>query len=346
MGLGKIRVVSPEFGLFQLKKTSRASVFPPGGDSSPGKSPSVSRLIPTLLGSSSPCLGSRGDTRGSQPALPLPLPLKQGRLCGRGQSCHLGGNAAVGNVGIEERVTPGPAPAPFSQLLEGERAKEERGTVSRRGDGDRSIPRQSRGWHMAPDPGIGSCASPSPQAARGALRPLRLPPPGWEGLTNLPPWSKSTISLWVRVSTERSGMAPGSSSSGGGVPKATRCGQGSCPERAGGGGKGAGMGQSGLGHGVLIEVRRYESIKNHFLPNSCLSGAGPCLCPCPDAARAPGSAPGNNPRADRRCGADPGAAGCSRGTGWESAPGIGVFSWSCCWSCCCRIWPRFHAGNP
>lgn len=188
----------------------------------------------------------------------------------------------------------------------------------------------------------------------------------------------------------------------GGIPKATRCGRGSHPEGAGGGGEGTGMGRSGLGHCVLVEVRRYESIKNHFLPNSCqergeqwserpsliphpfqgipepptcLSGAGPCLCPCPDAARAPGSAPGNNPRADRRCGADPGAAGCSRGTGWESAPGIGAFSfgkradktqrvtfqlltreedpvlwiqedtWSCCWSCCCRIWPQFHAGS-
>lgn len=61
-------------------------------------------------------------------------------------------------------------------------------------------------------------------------------------------------------------------------------------------------------------------------PPTCLSGAGPCLCPCPDAARAPGCAPGNNPRAGRRCGADPGAAGCSRGTGWGSAPGIGAFS--------------------
>lgn len=59
---------------------------------------------------------------------------------------------------------------------------------------------------------------------------------------------------------------------------------------------------------------------------TCLSGAGPCLCPCPDAAHAPGSAPGNNPRADHRRGADPGAAGCSRGIGWESAPEIGVFS--------------------
>lgn len=121
----------------------------------------------------------------------------------------------MGNVGIE-RVTPGPAPAPFSQLLEeGEGAKEERGTVSCQGNGDGNVPRKSRGWHMAPDPGIGSCASPSPQAAQGALRALHSLP-DWEGLTDLPPWNKSTISLWVRVSTERSGMAPGSSSSGGG----------------------------------------------------------------------------------------------------------------------------------
>lgn len=53
------------------------------------------------------------------------------------------------------------------------------------------------------------------------------------------------------------------------IPKATRCGRGSHPEGAGGGGEGTGMGRSGLGHCVLIEVRRYESIKNHFLPNSC-----------------------------------------------------------------------------
>lgn len=64
-------------------------------------------------------------------------------------------------------------------------------------------------------------------------------------------------------------MAQGSSSSGGGIPKATRCGQGSHPQGAGGGGEGTGMGQSGLGHGILVEVRRHESIKNHFLPNSC-----------------------------------------------------------------------------
>lgn len=127
-------------------------------------------------------------------------------------------------------------------------------------------------------------------------------------------------------------------------------------------GKGRG-GWSGLGHVVLVEVRRYESIKNHLLPNSCgergeerseqcrapipppqppsprpptaaapwhqltcLSGAGPSLCPCPDAARAPGSAPGNSPRVDPRCGAGPGVAGCFHGIGWESAPEIGVFS--------------------
>lgn len=64
-----------------------------------------------------------------------------------------------------------------------------------------------------------------------------------------------------------------------------------------------------------------------WLRLTCLSGAGPCLCPCPDAARAPGSAPGNSPRAGPRCAAGPGAAGCSRGTGWESAPGTGAVSW-------------------
>lgn len=119
-------------------------------------------------------------------------------------------------------------------------------------------------------PGSGAVHLQAPKLHREGSVPSVPPTPDWEGLTNLPPWNKSTISLWVRVSTERSGMAPGSSSSGGGgVPKATRCGRGSRPERAGGGGKGAGMGRSGLGHGVLVEVRRYESIKNHFLPNSC-----------------------------------------------------------------------------
>lgn len=38
------------------------------------------------------------------------------------------------------------------------------------------------------------------------------------------------------------------------------------PPRGGcGGEEGTGMGRSSLGHGILVEVRRYESIKNHFL---------------------------------------------------------------------------------
>lgn len=193
-----------------------------------------------------------------------------------------------------------------------------------------------------------------PSCTGRALSPPFPPPQTGKGSQTSLHGIKAPFLFGSECPRSGAGMAPGSSSSGGGgVPKATRCGRGSRPERAGGGGKGAGMGRSSLGHGVLVEVRRYESIKNHFLPNSCrergeewserpslipqglqgipepptcLSGAGPCLCPCPDAARAPGSAPGNNPRADRHCGADPGAAGCSRGTGWESAPGIGVFS--------------------
>lgn len=177
----------------------------------------------------------------------------------------------MGNVGID-RMTPNPAPAPFSQLLEGEGAKEERGTVSHQGDGDGSVPRQSRGWHMAPDPRIGSCASLSPQAAQGGLRLLRSPP-DWEGLTNLPPWNKSTISLWVRVSTEQTGMAPGSSSSGGGDSQGHEVWAGVPPRGGCGGEEGTGMGRSSLGHGILVEVRRYESIKNHFLQ---IPGAIPC----------------------------------------------------------------------
>lgn len=116
-------------------------------------------------------------------------------------------------------------------------------------------------------PGWGAVHLQAPKLHREGSVPS-APPPDWDGLANLPPWNKSTISLWVRASTERSGMAPGSSSSGGGggIPKATRCRRESHPERAGGGGKGAGTGRSGLGHGVLVEVRRYESIKNHFLP--------------------------------------------------------------------------------
>lgn len=150
--------------------------------------------------------------------------------------------------------------------------------------------------------------------------------------------------------------------SGAGVPWSSGCGQGhevgvGAPPGArrelGVAGKGRGE-RSGLGHVVLVEVR-YESIKNHLncqnscgesgavrgAPKSsrggqlrppchhltCLSGAGPCLCPCRDVARALGSALRNNPRADRHRGANLGAAGCSRVTGWESAPEIGVFSW-------------------
>uniref|UniRef100_A0A8C5T8E2 Transmembrane protein 216 n=1 Tax=Malurus cyaneus samueli TaxID=2593467 RepID=A0A8C5T8E2_9PASS len=100
-------------------------------------------------------------------------------------ACSLGGNAAVGNVGIEERVTPGPAPAPFPQLLEGEGAKEEHGTLSRQGDGDRSVPKQSRGRHMAPDPGIGSCASLKPPSCTG--RALSPPFPSGLGRAHKPP---------------------------------------------------------------------------------------------------------------------------------------------------------------
>lgn len=247
MGLGKIGVVSPEFGLFQLKKTSRASVFPPGGDSSPGKSPSVSRLIPTLLGSSSPCLGSRGDTRGSQPALPLPLPLKQGRLCGRGQSCRLGGNAAVGNVGIEERVTPGPAPAPFSQLLEGERAKEERGTVSRRGDGDRSVPRQSRGWHMAPDPGIGSCASPSPKLHGERSVPSVSPPRAGKGSQTSLHGVKAPFLFGSECPRSGAGWPREAAAAVGGFPRPRGAGRGPARRGLGVVGKGPGWGRAASG---------------------------------------------------------------------------------------------------
>lgn len=246
---------------------------------------------------------------------------------------------------------------------------------------------------------VRSRAPPSPRTSRpqGGLHPLQ-PPLERKGLTNLPPWKKKHhFSLGPRVhGVEQGGpgagvpqlpVSPRGSSSSGecgqrlrpqghevsvGVPPERGTVFLRRPERAGGGGEGVG-GWSGLGHVVLIEVRRYESIKNHLLPNSCggemrevvreaprtlpttsaltprggplrphtngaaraaapwhrltcLSGAGPSLCPCPDVGRAPGSAPGNSPRADPRCGAGPGAAGCFHETGWETAPEIGVFS--------------------
>lgn len=203
-------------GYFNLKR------LPGPRFSHPGVIPAleVTQCVPAHPdppGLSLSCLGSRGDTRGSQRALPLPLPLKQGRLCGRGRSCHLGGNAAVGNVGIEERVTSGPAPAPFSQLLEGEGAQ--RRSVAQ-------CPAGAMGTGVSPGnpedgtwlliPGSGAVHLQAPKLHREGSVPSVPPTPDWDGLTNLPPWNKSTISLWVRVSTERSGMAPGSSSSGGG----------------------------------------------------------------------------------------------------------------------------------
>lgn len=196
-------------GYFNLKR------LPGPRFSHPGVTPAleVTQCVPAHPdppGLSLSCLGSRGDTRGSQRALPLPLPLKQGRLCGRGWSCRLGGNAAVGNVGIEERVTSGPAPAPFSQLLEGEGAQ--RRSVAQ-------CPAGAMGTGVSPGnpedgtwlliPGSGAVHVQAPKLHREGSVPSVPPTPDWEGLTNLPPWNKSTISLWVRVSTERSGDGPG-----------------------------------------------------------------------------------------------------------------------------------------
>lgn len=105
-------------------------------------------------------------------------------------------------------------------------------------------------------PGSGAVHLQAPKLHReGSVSPP-FPTPDWEELTNLPPWNKSTISLWVRVSTERSGMAPRSSSSGGGDSQGHEVQAGVPPGGGCGGEEGTGMGQSSLGHGILVEVRR------------------------------------------------------------------------------------------